>query len=486
LGPKPQNDDNFISEVSTKMKIVFIQNFWFEFIGTMYLSAILKEKGHETDLFIFDGEEGFIDSVIKSKPDIVGFYTITGSHLWAINTACRIKGKIDTFTLFGGPHATFFPEIIERNGVDGVLIGESEYAIAELVEKIQRKQDISTIKNLWLKQNGNIIRNELRPLIDDLDDIPFPDREIYYKYSFLRNNPNKSFLTGRGCPYACSFCFNASYRSLYRKKGDLIRRISPPRMIRELSNVISKFGAKSIRFDDDLFAVDGKWSGEFLELYRREINLPFTCYLRANIVTEEIVRTLKMGGCFLSYFGIETGNEENRHKILKKNITNKQIEKTAYLLRKHAIEVGTFNMLCLPGETIDQAYETINLNRKIKADYLWCSIIQPYPKTEIEKISRELGYLDKDFNVDNFRNSYFKTSILRNKDYKSLNNLQKLFYVAVKFPIFDPIIKRLIKYEIPWLLNTIFYLTYGYRYIKTYRISIFRLMMMGIRLRKYM
>jgi len=468
------------------MKIIFLQNYWFDFIGTMYLSSILKQKGHTTDLFIEGSEDDLLRTVVSAKPDIVGFYTITGSHLWAINTAKRLKSKTDVFTLFGGPHATFFPEIIEHEGVDGCLLGECELAIAELVEKMERGGDITNIKNLWVKKNGTIHKNRVRPLVDDLDDLPFQDRELYYKYKFLRNNPNKSFLTGRGCPYNCSFCFNASFRKLYDNKGTLIRRISPKRMIEELSNVVEKYKAKSIRFDDDLFAVDGRWTGEFLELYRREINLPFTCYLRANLVNEDIVRKLKMGGCFLSYFGIESGNEENRHKILKKNITNDEIERTAYLLRKHAIEVGTFNMLCLPGETLEQAHETVELNRKIKADYLWCSIIQPYPKTEIEKISREMGYLGKDFNVDNFRNSYFKSSILKNKDHKALNNLHKIFYIAVKLPLLDPLIKRLIHLNLPHLFNAVFYLTYGYRYVKTYRISIFRLMMMGLKLRKYM
>lgn len=452
----------------------------------MYLSAILKKKGHTTDLFIEGSEKDLIGAIVKSKPDIVGFYTITGSHLWAVNTARRLKGKIDVFTVFGGPHATFFPEIVEREGVDACLIGECEYALLELVENLERSQDIRNIKNLWLKQNGEIYKNSVRPPVDDLDYLPFPDRELYYKYKFLRNNPNKSFLTGRGCPYECTFCFNASFRKLYKNHGKLIRRISPERMIQELSTVIERYGAKSIRFDDDLFAVNGKWVGEFLEFYRREINLPFTCYLRANLVNEDIVRKLKMGGCFLSYFGIESGNQENRNKILKKNITNDQIEKTSQLLRKHAIDVGTFNMLCLPGETIEQAFETINLNRKIKSDYLWCSIIQPYPKTELEKISRELGYLTKDYDVDNLTNSYFKSSILKNKDHKALNNLQKLFYIAVKFSFLERIIKYMIHFDLPKFFNTVFYLTYGYRYIKTYRISPFRLMVMGIKLKKFM
>ncbi|RMF97843.1 MAG: radical SAM protein, partial [Candidatus Schekmanbacteria bacterium] len=469
--------------VNIVARIAFIQNFWFEFLGIMYISSFLKERGHQCEVFIESGERNFFQSVKRYKPDLLGFYTTTGAHLWVLKRAEELKKITGAKVILGGPHPTFFPQIIEHPAVDFICRGEGEYAMLELAECLNKKIPYDGIKNLWIKKDGRIIKNELRPLINDLDSIHPPDRTLYSKYPSLKDN--LSVLTGRGCPFNCSFCFNRSYIRLYKGKGKTIRRHSPRFVINELKKIIKLYNTKFIRFDDEVFILNKKWLEEFLPLFKKEINLPFTCLLQVRLIDEKTVEMLKESGCKLAYFGIETGNEEFRNRILNKNVRNDEIFYTANLLKKVGIKIGTYNMLGLPGEDVDKAFETVYINREIEVDYPWCSLYQPYPSTELEKYCKEKGLLSANYNFDSISPSFFKRSVVENKERKELERLQKLFYLAVKHKKLEPLIRILIKLPITSLLDIIFYVTYAYRYIKTYKVSLWRVIMTGIKSREY-
>lgn len=457
-------------------RILFVQNFWFEYLGTMVLSSVLKRAGHSVDLIIPGKKESLSEALDRIRPDIVGVYCVSGSHSWALKIFKEVKESGNAFTIMGGPHPTYFPEIIETNSLDAVCIGEGEGAILELADGFDHKTDITSIRNLWIKSDGRVHKNNLRPLLMDLDDLPDPDRELYYKYRILRDSPSKHFITGRGCPFNCSFCCNKAYKQLYRGLGTMIRRANPEKVCREIKTVMTRYPLKSVRFDDEVFLLHPEWVIEFLNRYRSEVRLPFSCLIRADLTTEKLVKAMKDAGCYIAYFGIESGDDTIRNEVLGKQISEAQIRETASLLHGYGIKIGTFNMVGMPGESFDQAWKTVEINQQIRSDQPWCSIIQPYPGTELEVKAKKMGLLDPDYGVDQLQQSYFNNTVIRNPDADALVALQKLFYLAVKWPALSPWIKRTAKSGgSHWWSWWIFTLTYVYRYSKTYRMPVWEL-----------
>lgn len=452
-------------------RILFVQNFWFEFLGTMVLSSVLKKQGHRVDLIIENNPGKIADHVQRTSPDIVGAYTVSGSHNWVIDAMHAARSAQKVLTIAGGPHPTFFPDFVQNDAIDAVCIGEGEYPLLELADRIDTGRDPSDIDNLWIKTGGSLHQNPVRPLIDDLDTLPEPDRDLYYsQYKILRNSPSKHFITGRGCPFNCTFCSNKAYKELYAGRGPMVRQPSPEKICREIRHVQSNYPLRSVRFDDEVFLLDSDWLLAFLDRYKTEIDLPFSCLIRADVATPRMIEAMKRAGCYIAYFGIESGNDYIRNQILGKNVDRQQIIDTARLLRKYKIKIGTFNMVGMPGETFENAWETVQLNQIIRSDYPWCSIIQPYPGTELEEFARKTGVLDATYGVDDLNQSYFNNTVIQNPDSRALVVLQKLFYIAVRYPFLGPLIRRTaLKNTDNWLTRSLFNLTYAWRYSKTYK-----------------
>jgi len=462
-------------------KILFVQELAQFHIGIAYLSAVLKKNGHECDLLIANLEKDFYKSIKAYKPDVLACSVITGNQEWFLKVAGKAKKSTKCKVIFGGPHPTFFPEIIEHKEIDYVCVGEGEYALLELANRIDRKEKTDDIPNIWSKNNGKIIKNPVRCLTGNLDELPFPDRDIFMKYKILKNSNQQIFITTRGCPYACTFCFNHALKKIYEGKGNYLRRRSVKNVLEELVHVKEKYGYKEVYFQDDTFVLDKKWIVELLKEYRKKINVPFVCLVRANLLDRKVVTEFKKSGCRCVYFGIETGNEQLRNQLLKKALYNKDIVRAAKLLHKYKIKFRTYNMLGLPDETLDNAFETLYLNVAIKTDYPWCSIFQPYPSTELGKYAIAKGYVSADFNENNFKSFYDKTLMSNKKDINQIINLQKFFIVAVKLPISIPLIKKLIKLPPNKFYDLIFILSYAYTMIGTEGINVFNSFGEGLR-----
>jgi radical SAM superfamily enzyme YgiQ (UPF0313 family) len=407
------------------------------------LGSYLKDKGHKVRVIIGESSNAIIKKL--SRSEIAAFSIMTGMHRWALRIASDIKKELNLLTIFGGAHPTYFPEIIKEEAVDIICRGEGEEALLDLANAIDNKQNIENIKNLWVKKEGLIFENQLRPLMENLDLIPFQDREIYYNdYPVLKNNPHKIFIAGRGCPFKCTFCFNEQLREMYKNNGNFIRFRSPLHVIKEIKEVKSKYGIETVFFYDDIFTLNRKWLREFINVYSQDVCLPFYCAGRADILTEEIIKLLKVGGCKGISFAIESGNEEIRNKILGKKITNKQIIEAAAFIKKSGIKFTTFNMIGIPGETIDNAIETIKLNIKIGTAYPRCSFLTPYPGTRIAEYAAKYGYLDSTINTLS-ASSQQGNSIIKIIDRNKMINLHLFFQTAVILPSLLPLIQYLIK-----------------------------------------
>ena len=462
------------------MKLLFIQSDPFAWTGKMYLSAILKEANHECEILIEPAEKDLITSIKNVSPDVVAFSPTTGVHHWALDRAREIKKKLNSTILFGGHHVTYYPQVIEHDFIDIVCIGESEQAILELFDKLKRKEDITNIKNLWVKKNGKVYKNDTRPLFDDLDSLPFPDRSLYYdRYDFLRNQKSREFIFQRGCPYKCSFCYAHALKNLYSGKGKYTRYKSVDRVINELLDVKEKWGMESAMIFDEVMLSKKEWLFEFLIKFKEKVNISMVLESRANLIDdEETVIRLKEAGCKCIRMGVETGTDYLRNTVLKKNLSNKTIEKSAALLRKHGILLETYNMIGLPRETLKDAFETLTFNIKIKADYAWCCIFQPYPKTDLTELAIADGFIPKDF-FDDLEPSFFISSPMKIEHKNEIVNLQKFFALAVKFPFLLPLVKLLIKFPSNKIYNLIFMMFYVYMTLITTEIGIRGLYKLG-------
>lgn len=456
------------------MKFLFIQKTSFPAAGPMMLSSYLKKHGYEVDLILFREEKNIIKAINKRKPDIIGFPTFTGDHDWVTSWAKKIKKEAEKppLIILGGPHPTYYPDIIEKEGVDIIARGEAEETLLELMEALRLKRDYKNIAGLWVKDGSQIIRNEIRPLQENLEKYPLPDRDIYYKYSFLKKASAKQFLTGRGCPFQCTFCANRILKQIYEGKGRFVRRRSPEGAVNEIYEVKKKYGLKTVSFTDDVFLTEKRWLEEFLKKFKEKINLPFMCNVTANLIDEETIKLLKKYGCYGISMGVESGNQEIRFKVLKKFITNEHIIDAGRQAKKNNLILKTYNILALPGETLENAFETLYINVKIKSDFAACSLLQPFPKYEITEYAKEKGFLPRDYDVKDVHGGIYRYSPLKLKDKYQIVNLQRLFFLGVKFPRLIPLIKKLIKLHPNPVFTFIGQVLYGFNMSRVHRLTL--------------
>lgn len=427
-------------------RFLFIQdNGVNENIGVMSIAGVLKAHGHDVDLVLIDEHpKNYLDLIGAYNPDVIGFSFMTGNRNWAYAIARRLNEHFGKPIILGGVHPTLFPEDIDFSYVDYVCIGEGEYPVLELMDRLERGEDCSTIKNLWVKKNGTIVKNPLRDLIQDFDSLPLPYREIYYKYAFIRDLPIKRFVSGIGCPYSCTFCHNPLHIKIYKGKGKFVRKKSVERVIQEIIYVKERYRLKNVHFSDDTFVLDKKWLKEFLAAYRTGIALPFSCNIRIDQVNEEMIRDMAESGCYGISFGIESGSERIRNGILKKNLKQQDIITNARIIKKYKIKMIVTNLMGLPDETLEDAFKTVALNQTIGADYTRSGVLIPYPKTEVVDYAIEHGLLPAAFSITSF-NQVVRKSLIKSPHMREFENLCALFNLTVKFPLLTPLTKKLIK-----------------------------------------
>lgn len=440
------------------MRILFIHKYNFiEPLGIMTLSAFLKKNNHQCYFLDVKFEKDINSKIKKISPDIIAYSITTGEHQFYQKLNLNLKKQFKFISVFGGPHCTFFPEFIHENGVDIICRGEGEFPFLELANNLEKGKDITKIKNLYIKKSGKIYKNELRNLIENLDDMPFPDRELLNDYKHYRKTKRRYIITGRGCPYNCAYCFNHSYNKLYKNRGKIIRRRSVQNVINELRIIKRKYSPKRFHFVDDTFILNREWVIKFFREYKKEISLPFIINVRVNLVDEELVKEIKNAGCITAVYAIESGDDNLRNNILKRNVSKKEIIDTGRLFNKYKIETYVQNMIGLPDETLDMIFETVKLNIKCRPSYAWVSIFQPYPKTDLCEYSKQRGYFEE--NISSFNESYYYKSVMKIKNVKEIERLHHLFSLSVAFPLLIPLVKQMIKlpldnfYRIVWEIH---------------------------------
>ena len=429
------------------MRILFVEKqIDYEPLGLLYLSSVLRQAGHDVRLAIASDEDP-VAVAREWQPGVVGYSVYTGSQGYYRDLNLRIKEAANVVSVFGGPHPTYFPEYVEEPGVDAVCIGEAEGALLDLVEFVQVGRTLTGIENWWFKRDGEIERNPVRLLEDDMDRIAFPDRELLFeKDEFARQSGIKHFITSRGCPYDCTYCFNHALAEIYQGKGKRLRQMGIDKVIEEIRWVQERYPLQFVVFLDDLFIVHAKWLEELAEKLPREVGLPFFCNVRANLVTPQKIEMLKRAGCASVGMGLETGDPVMRNEILKRNLSDEQIIEACALIRGAGIQLLTTNMLGLPGGALEDDFQTLALNHACKPAYANAFLYQPYPRTELGEYARENGHVEG--SLEDIDPSAWERSVLAfstPEEKRQIENFNKLFALAVEWPWLTGLIRRLIK-----------------------------------------
>ncbi len=460
------------------MKILFYYR-GRESLGIEYLSAVLKQAGHSVDMIfdpgvdnnfywnskmlkIFHNEELMLQKAQRFSPDLVAFSSTTNEYPIVSRMAHILKERLNVPIVVGGIQATSLPEFVLSNpDIDIICRGEGELAFLELVDKMEQGRDLSDIANIWLKdKDGSIIRNELRPLIEDLDSLPFPDKELFYQYGCFTDLIQ--VLSGRGCPFSCSYCHNNVCRKMYQGKGSYIRRRSPANMISELKHYKEKYSAKRLSFQDDLFMMNKKWLSEFGEMYIKEVALPFSCNAFPTRMDEKSIALLERMGCMNLFIGIDAGNETLRKNVLKRNTPLAEIRRSVQIVNKYHIPMELSAVFCFPGETVEQMWETIDLVDELKPSAVQSHILFPFPETDVFRISKEMGLLDEETEkmINRGDGSIVGESVLKHPHRDEAYVLAKTMAVYIKLPRFlKPAFKPMMK---PWMkpfANALFLMT---------------------------
>jgi radical SAM superfamily enzyme YgiQ (UPF0313 family) len=430
------------------MRVLFVtEQIDYEPQGIMHLSSALKAAGHEVELAIASHHDP-LAVARQFRPHVAAYSLITGSHRPSLELNRKIKAELPgVFAAFGGPHPTFFPEMVREPGVDSICRGEGEQALVELLDALGRggPEAALGVENWSFLRDGEVVSNPVRPYIEDLDSLPFPDRALVYERDpVTARSKIKHFLTGRGCPYNCSYCFNHALSELYRGKGRRVRQRSVDHVLEEIASVRGHYPLEFVVFVDDTFVLSSKWLEEFAEKYPRQIGLPFFCNSRANLVTAEQVRLLKEAGCQTVSMGIEVADDRIRNELLNRHMSREQILEAARLLREGGLHFTTTNIIGLPTSTLDDDLATLELNVEARPSYAHVFIFQPYPRTGLGEYTREQGWMVGTF--DDIGEVAWDHSVLSfdPAHKRGLAVLQRFFAIGVEWPRLIPLIKRLI------------------------------------------
>lgn len=353
--------------------------------GLCSIASYIENRGHSAKILSICNENEYnklTEEIYIFNPQVIGFTTVSSqfTHVKDISKLIKNINK-HIFIVCGGIHPTLYPDaLLESAAIDGFFVGESEIAFGDFLDKLRGDKDYRNTSNFVYKKDGEIIRNALMPLIQNLDILPYPAKDSLFE-KFIVANGCAPFFFSRGCPYSCSYCSNHALANMYGFSMNKPRYRPISYCIEEIKDALKMYKFKAIWIMDDIFGLDRKWRKEFCKQYKKEVNIKFICNLRVNIFDEEFAKLLKDAGCYKIFFGVESGNEYVRNTIMKRNISTEQIIPAFNLCRKYRLESTALNIIGVPGETEEMIWDTIKLNKKIRPNNSAVNIFYPYKGT---------------------------------------------------------------------------------------------------------
>jgi radical SAM superfamily enzyme YgiQ (UPF0313 family) len=429
-------------------RVAFVLTTCHEFEGVKVLSSVLKHHGHEADAFLTSEEPDFEQAVLDYQPDVVGIYATTGQEAWPYPNIRRWKRELPHLkVVMGGPHPSHELEPLQHDEVDATIKAEAEYALLDLVNAWEANRSIEFIPNVgFLNGDGIGIQNPIRPVVQDLDTLPFPDVDSFYKYPFLRNKRVMQVHASRGCQNSCTYCSVGLMKKdwISGAKGERFNRTkSVDYLCEEMNDILARYpGFRMVNFGDAALNMESGWVQEFADKWPRQVGLPFACNVNINYLDEDDIIALKRSGCVSVQFGLESGVEEVRLKVYQKGYTDEVVHEIPRLLRKHKLTYRTNNIMGSPAETLDDMFETVKANKRLQPNGCTVLIYRAFKSTVLGQQDYEAGRVDlaKDIGP-----SIQNDSHMRRDDVAQVVNLQKLFNIAVYMPGGEALVRQLIK-----------------------------------------
>lgn len=374
-------------------------------LGTLYAASLLREKGFSVALFdsmLEDPEQGFPDAMTRHRPKVVAIYEDNFNFLskMCLTRMRRIAfGMIDQARAHGarvlvnGSDASdHCREYLER-GTDYILLGEAEWTLLELVESLlgTGSNPPHAIAGLAYTGPRERSRTSHRPLMRNLDLLPFPARDLVdtarYQTAWKQAHGffSLNLVASRGCPYRCNWCSKPIY-------GDSFHARSAEAVAGEMLELRDKFGADHLWFADDLFGINDRWVQDWaVQVERRKASVPFKMQSRVDLMREDTVAALAGAGCVEVWMGVESGSQ----KILdamRKGTRVEQVAQARENLRRNGIRACYFLQLGYPGETWNDIQKTIAMLRHTRPDDIGVSVSYPLPGTDFyENVRQQLG-----------------------------------------------------------------------------------------------
>lgn len=370
-------------------------------IGIAYIAGYLREKG--IPVTVLDGKslglspDEIVQEIVRQKPDIVAAGPFTEEIMRTYDVLRRTKEyDPEIVTVLGGPHATAIPErtLLESRDIDIIVCGEGEETMGELAST-EGKDSYGKISGIAYRHEGKIRKTASRPLIADIDSLPYPAWDLFpldvYRGRVTSASQEKSrnpylelpLLSARGCPYQCNFCFKTF--------GNTLRNRDPLRVVDELEHNHNTYGITHTCFVEGTFAADPSIAHIICdEIIRRGLHRKITwlCETRIDRVDEELLRKVKSAGCEEVDFGVESGDEDIlRHS--KKGISIPEVKNTVRLAKKVGLKVACYFIIGHPFETRESIRRTYRLARELDPDIISVGIMIPYPGTAIMKMAEQ-------------------------------------------------------------------------------------------------
>jgi anaerobic magnesium-protoporphyrin IX monomethyl ester cyclase len=361
-----------------------------------YMAAMLERMGVECRIRDYAAEKASWEDVQRDlaefKPEML-VISVTTPTLEKDLAACRIAKKLNPqlFTVAKGAH--FSPKdeevLLKHRELDLAIRGESEHAIAEIVER----KHFENILGVTYRKDGQLNHNPNRPYIevDDLDKLPFPARRLLKNELYLTpdtGEPITMINMGRGCPHQCIYC------AVTIASGYKLKVRSPKSVVDEIEHCSRELGIHNFFFRADTFTWDEKWTVDVCkQILSRNLKIRWGSNSRVDTISAERLKWMKKAGCWIIGFGIESGNQENLNRM-KKRATLDHAREAIRLCKQYGIKSYGLFVVGLPWETRAMVEDTIRFMKELSPSFVDVNIAYPLPGTEYYRIAKEMKLFD--------------------------------------------------------------------------------------------
>lgn len=364
-------------------------------LGTML--ALLKQRGHDVTLLGLSRADlhAVKSALARGLPQVV----YADIHAVCATAARRVALYLQDHEFLpivaGGSYSTLEPEAcLSLPGVVAAALGEPDASLITYFERLKDPAVGQIVRGVWLRDERGLARPALPPLVEDLDSLPFPERDLFDCARQVLETGELEVAVGRGCPQRCGYCLVPAIAAMYAGGGQWTRRRSPGHVLAEICELRRRYATlRTIRFVDHAFALDRAWLDDFLAAYTADCALPYSFHLRANAADRVDARQLAASGARSATIEVISGSDFIRNDIFQMDLSDGQIVSAFAALREAAIRSRAVVYLGSPYESDTSLEQTAGLLRRLKPDAVDVRMYYPFSGTTAARISRENGWL---------------------------------------------------------------------------------------------